>query len=93
MSNLSKARAPKFRMRVDKNEAMLFDGVIMMYQRKGSIVPIDLYTINKALIRQMLVGKELLIDVNPNNSRNINPMVAKFNLNGFSEIYSKMCKK
>ncbi len=96
ISRLNEAKEPKFRIRVDENTMILVPGEVVKSETNGPFVQINLendYAVNEELIKQMLAGKELLIDFNPNNHFNLNSVVGRFDLEGFDEIYSRMCKK
>ncbi len=94
---LRRAKELIFRIRVDKNTMMLVSGEVEKFINDSLVIILlneDKVTYKK-LVNQMLVGKELLIDFNPNNYSNINPepMIARIDLNGFNEVYKRMCKK
>ena len=91
---LNKTKKLKFRVRVDKNTMMLVTGVEGIPSEGLTLVPINEDKVtNKKLIDQMLAGKELLIDFNPNNLSNIRPKVVSLSLDGFSKAYKRICKK
>ncbi len=92
IANAKGIRTPepqKFRVRVDKNEMMLFkvnpEHHALINYIYFTNLNAEKHLINK-LTRQLKSGKELLIEFN----KDYDP--ARFSLKGFTKVYNKICK-
>ncbi len=78
----------RFRARVDKNEIILLE----KSAETSEWFQVDI-TKTKKLLNQMLIGKELLIDFNPDDGLNRDPEIVRFDLDGFDKVYERICVK
>ncbi len=80
------------RVRIDKNKMVVLKGVGgLMRAIKKAFIFIEF---PQEIIKQMLTGKNILVDVTGDKSRVLgDKIIKKFDLNGFSEVYSRVCPK
>ena len=80
------------RVRIDKNKMIALKGVGgLMKPIKKALIIIEF---PQEIIKQMLTGENILIDLTGDKSRVLgDKIIKKFDLNGFSEVYSRVCPK